>query len=110
MSRAFAAALSAKERDALPDHMFAVPGKRALPMHDESHAKLAWDMVDRTEGLTAEEKATARKRILARMREMGMDVSGYHVQEAVLLVGGSVERVIEGEGGGGGPLWPSPPH
>lgn len=95
--------LSQKERDALPAHMFAVPGKRALPMYDAGHAKMAWDMVERTAGLTAEEKATARRRILARMKELGMDVTGYQAQEGVSLLAGRVERVFESAGEGGPP-------
>lgn len=80
-----AAALSTEERNALPGSDFAVPGKRALPMHDKTHVKLAWDMVDRTQGLTSAEKAEARKRILRRARELGVDTEGWHVRAAMEL-------------------------
>lgn len=65
--------LTKEERDALADGDFAVPGKRELPMHDERHVKLAWDMVDRTQGLTPEERKTARSRILHKAKELGVD-------------------------------------
>ena len=63
--------LSTKERDALADSDFAVPGKRQLPMHDADHARLAWTQVDRTQGLTSAEKATAKRRIRDRLKELG---------------------------------------
>jgi phage I-like protein len=72
-------ALSAEERKALPDEMFAVPGKRELPMRDADHVELAWDMVDRTANLTDAERVEARKRILARAKALGVDTEGWNV-------------------------------
>jgi hypothetical protein len=66
-------------RDALPEADFAVPGKRKLPIHDATHAKLAWDMVDRTSGLSGEERSTARQRIKARAQALGVDTSAWHI-------------------------------
>ena len=80
-----AASLSTEERNALPGSDFAVPSKRALPMHDKTHVKLAWDMVERTQGLTSAERAEARKRILRRARELGVDTEGWHVKAAMEL-------------------------
>ena len=80
-----AASLSTEERNALPGSDFAVPSKRALPMHDKTHVKLAWDMVDRTQGLSPAERADARKRILRRARELGVDTEGWHVKAAMEL-------------------------
>lgn len=71
------AKLNKKQRDNLPESDFAVPEKRALPIHDAEHVKLAWDMVDRTEGLTPEERKEARRRILRRAKELGIDTSGW---------------------------------
>lgn len=70
-------ALDAATRDALPDDDFAVPGKRALPIHDAAHVRLAWGMVRRTGGLTAEEKAEARRRIRAKARKLDVDTSAW---------------------------------
>lgn len=55
--------LTAKTRDSLPDSAFAVPGKRKLPVEDETHARLAETQVGRTQGLSSAERATAKKRI-----------------------------------------------
>jgi len=69
------ATLTAEERAALPDSAFAVPEKRLLPIHDAAHARLAWAMLERTEGLTAEEKARARARILRALRRFGVPLT-----------------------------------
>lgn len=69
--------LTKEQRDALPDDHFAVPGKRKLPLPDETHTRLAWDMVDRTQGLSDEERSAAREHIKRRAVELGMDTSGW---------------------------------
>lgn len=69
--------LTAEERGQLGADDFAVPAKRELPIKDADHVRLAWDMVDRTMGLSAEERAGARRRILARARELGIDTGGW---------------------------------
>ncbi len=70
--------LSTKERDALPESDFAVPGKRQLPMHDETHVRLAHDMINRTHGLTPEEKSEAERRILERAHKLGIDTKDWN--------------------------------
>lgn len=69
--------LSKEERDALPPEHFAVPGKRKLPINDETHTTLAWDQVDRTQGLSDAERSEARARILRRAKELGIDTSAW---------------------------------
>ncbi|CAE6838467.1 DUF6582 domain-containing protein [Paraburkholderia nemoris] len=69
--------LSKEERDALPPEHFAVPGKRKLPINDETHTTLAWDQVDRTQGLSDAERSEARARILRRAKELGIDTSDW---------------------------------
>jgi len=76
-------ALTKEERNALPDDDFAVPGKRKLPMHDEKHVRMGWDMVDRAEGLSHEERAEARKRLLKRAKELNLDTSGWNSMKAM---------------------------
>lgn len=73
------ASLDKTARDALPDSDFAVPGKRKLPMHDATHAKLAWDMIDRTEGLTGDERREARERVKNRAKALGVDTENWHI-------------------------------
>ena len=69
--------LSKLERDALPPSAFAVPGKRKLLIQDASHLRFAWDELERTEGLSEAEREEARRRILARARELGVDTGDW---------------------------------
>lgn len=80
-----AAKLDKSKRDALTDDDFAVPSKRKLPMHDERHVKLAWDMVERTHGLTPAERAEARRRILRKAKDLGVDTADWHKVRAMRL-------------------------
>jgi hypothetical protein len=76
-------ALSKVERDALPDSDFAVPSKRALPIHDFRHVRLAWSQLSRTEGLSGDERKEARARILERAKTLGMDTSDWDTIKAM---------------------------
>ncbi|MHB8916336.1 MAG: DUF6582 domain-containing protein [Thiobacillus sp.] len=78
-------ALTQKERDNLAPHLFAVPGKRALPMPDAAHTKMAWSMVDYTKGLSDTEKAEAKRNILRRANELGINTSGWHAHDSARL-------------------------
>jgi len=69
--------LTAEERDQMPPELFAWPAKKELPIRDPAHVELAWDMVDRTAGMTAAERREARSRILARARQLGMDTRNW---------------------------------
>ncbi|MBI1214117.1 MAG: hypothetical protein GC190_21860 [Alphaproteobacteria bacterium] len=79
-------ALTKQQRDALPAEHFAVPGKRALPINDERHTKLAWDMVERTKDLTPAERKTARERILKRAKDLGIDTKDWSKLSAALSI------------------------
>ena len=79
------AKLDKEARDALPEEHFAVPGKRKLPINDERHTRLAWDMVDRTQGLSPEERAEARRRILHRAHEIGINTDDWHKMAAMAI-------------------------
>jgi hypothetical protein len=83
--------LTKQQRNDLGADDFAVPGKRKLPIHDKAHCSLAWDMVDRTQGLSETERATARVRILRRAKELGIDTADWekslkHVAELMLQI------------------------
>ncbi len=69
--------LTTRRRDELPADLFAVPRTRQLPLENADHVRTAWDMVDRTEGLTEAERAEARRRILARAHALGLDTRGW---------------------------------
>ncbi|MGZ7173894.1 DUF6582 domain-containing protein [Burkholderia gladioli] len=77
--------LSKEERDKLPADQFAVPGKRKLPIHDATHTRLAWDMVDRTQGLSDTERREARDNIRRRAKELGIDTTGWHAVRAAAM-------------------------
>lgn len=77
--------LTKKDREAIPEEHFAVPGKRKLPINDERHTRLAWDMVDRTQGLTQEERSTARSRILKRAKQLGIDTKDWHKVKSMAI-------------------------
>ena len=77
-----AARVSTRERNRLPESAFAVPGKRKLLITDEAHTRLAWDMINRTQGLTSGEKAEARRRILRRAHQLGIDTEEWNVHAA----------------------------
>lgn len=79
MSLTISGALSKEHRDALPASDFAVPGKRALPMHDETHVRMAWNMVDKTKGLSPEERSSAKKKIVRRAHKLGIDTSDWNI-------------------------------
>lgn len=84
-------ALTKEQRDRLPSEDFAVPKTRQLPMQDEKHARMAWDMVDNTKGLSDEERRVARSRVLARARKLGVDVSEWNKIKAMSLEAMSLE-------------------
>ena len=86
-------ALTKADRDALPESDFAVPGKRALPMHDANHTRLAWDAVDRTGDLTDAERKTARERILHRAKELGIDTAKWAKLKAMRFEVESLEAM-----------------
>ncbi len=70
-----------EDRADLPDTDFAVPELRELRIDDETHVRLAWDMVDRTQGLTPAQRQQARRLILRRARRLGIDTSGWDSHE-----------------------------
>lgn len=78
-------ALSRAERDALPPEHFAVPEKRKLPINDEKHTRMAWDMVAQAKDLSDSERSTARRRILARAQALGLATGDWHRVKAMSL-------------------------
>ncbi len=92
------AILTEAERHRLVDEDFAVPSKRKLPIHDAEHARLAWDELDRTEGLTPYEREEARARIIRALHRLGVKF-GRTMQEAEQrIIGHAQEATIVDEG------------
>jgi hypothetical protein len=76
--------LSTEKRDDLDADKFAVPGKRKLPIENAKHVREAWDLLDDTDGLSAEEKATARRRILDAAKKFDIDTSGWNAHPGAM--------------------------
>jgi hypothetical protein len=77
------ASLTKKDRDALSTDDFAFPRTRQCPMHDAKHVKMAWDMITTTKGVTEEERAEARRRVLAKAKTLGVDTSSWNKIKAM---------------------------
>jgi hypothetical protein len=71
------AKLNAADRKKLPASSFALPSKRMFPLHDDTHIKMAWDMVARAKGLSSDERDTARTNILAAAKKAGIDTKDW---------------------------------
>ena len=68
----FAAKLKHKERKALPDSAFGVPGKRKFPLHDCNHVRNAMARFSQAKGLSSAEKSTLRSKIMSRAKQCGI--------------------------------------
>jgi len=66
--------LTRAQRKSLADSDFAVPGKRALPIHDARHVQMAWSQVMKAGALTDAERAEARTRIQAKGASLGIEI------------------------------------
>ncbi|MBM7045433.1 DUF6582 domain-containing protein [Rhizobium lusitanum] len=75
--------LTKEARDELPESDFAVPSKRALPIQDAVHVRMAWRVLDRTQGLSDAERKTARERILKKAKALGIDTSDWQSVSAM---------------------------
>lgn len=76
-------AITKAERDAMPESWFAFPRTKQGPMPDAKHARLAWDMIENTKGVTDDERKTARHRVLSRAKDLGVDTSGWNALKAM---------------------------
>lgn len=77
MNEVFQDALTKEQRDKLKSTDFALPEKRMFPIHNKTHIKMAWDMVDRAKGLTDAQREKARKNIVAAAKKAGVDTSDW---------------------------------
>lgn len=65
--------LKAKKRNTLPDSAFALPSKRAYPIHDRAHAANAMARLEQNRSnLTPSEYASAKRRIESAERKFGI--------------------------------------
>lgn len=71
------AKVSARVRNNLPDSAFADQDRRKFLIHDETHARLAWQMLDRAEWPSEAAKDKARQRILRALRRFGVSTANF---------------------------------
>ena len=66
--------LSTKDRDKLPDSVYAFPGKRKEPLTDASHVRNAVARFDQVQGVSDEEREQAFANIKEAAKHYGVDV------------------------------------
>ncbi len=64
----------------MPSGEFALPDQRVFPIHDENHVRMAWNMIDKKEGLSDDERSKARKAILRRANKLNMDTKDWNAE------------------------------
>jgi len=69
--------LKHKERKALKDSDFGVPGKRKFPLHDCSHVRNAMARFNQAKGLSSAEKSTLKSKIISRAKSCGIKVDKF---------------------------------
>ena len=67
--------LSTKDRDKLPDSVYAFPGKRKEPLTDASHVRNALARFDQVKGVSDQERDQAFANILAAAKHHHVDVA-----------------------------------
>lgn len=72
-----AAPITTKQRKGLPDSSFGVPGKRKFPLDTCARVRNAMARFNQAKGLTSGEKATLRRKILARAKACGIEVRNF---------------------------------
>ncbi|MHB1651662.1 MAG: DUF6582 domain-containing protein [Desulfitobacteriaceae bacterium] len=98
------AKLTAEARDKLPASSFALPVKRMFPMHDSTHIKMAWDMVARAKDISASERTTARKNILAAAKKAKIDTSEWDTKAMTDMILGVPEIITDATTESEGPM------
>jgi hypothetical protein len=66
--------LSEKKRDKLPDSAFAFPKQRKEPLTDASHVRNASARFNQVEGVSAEDRKQAKKRIEKAARKFDVEL------------------------------------
>jgi hypothetical protein len=67
--------LGSKERDALPESVYAFPGKRKEPLTDARHVRTALARFDQVKDVTDNERDQAFANILTAAKHYGLDVA-----------------------------------
>ncbi len=72
-----AAPITTPQRKGLPDSSFGVPGKRKFPLDTCGRVRNAMARFNQAKGLTSAEKATLRRKILARAHACNIEVKNF---------------------------------
>ena len=72
-----AAPITTKQRKSLPDSTFGVPGKRKFPLDTCARVRNAMARFNQAKGLTAGEKASLRRKIMAAASKCGIKVNNF---------------------------------
>ena len=67
--------LSEKKRDELPDSAFAFPKQRKEPLTDASHVRNAAARFNQVDGVSAEDRKEAQRRIERAAKKFGVELS-----------------------------------
>lgn len=72
-------ALTKEQREALDAEQFAVPETREIPIHDERHLRMGWSQINCVSGLTDEQRARARRRMIRKASDLRLDTADWAV-------------------------------
>jgi len=72
-----ASSITTKRRNSLPDSAFGVPGKRKFPLDTCSRVRNAMARFNQAKGLNSSEKASLRRKILARAKACDIEVQNF---------------------------------
>jgi len=78
-----AAPIKSVQRRALPDSAFGVPGKRKFPLDTCARVRNAMARFNQAKGLSSSEKASLRRKILARAKTCSIEVTNFAKAETV---------------------------
>ena len=73
--------LSAKERESLPNSVYAFPGKRKEPLNNASHVRNAMARFDQVKDVTDHEREQAFANIKAAAKHYGVEMTEGHWQD-----------------------------
>jgi hypothetical protein len=90
-----AAPITSKQRNALPDSAFGVPGKRKFPLDTCARVRNAMARFNQAKDLTSGEKASLRRKILARANACDIEVTNFAKAETADEFAAVVREMIQ---------------
>lgn len=93
-----AAPITTKQRKSLPDSTFGVPGKRKFPLDTCARVRNAMARFNQAKGLTAGEKSSLRRKIMAAASKCGIKVTNFAKANTVEEFAGVLNELLLSEG------------